>query len=83
MELEFGKNVYKESLKLQEQGKDANQIAAILCDQDADGHNYGIGIILTGAGKPAATSSTLLEYAEKELTDSGLGSYRNSNKLLA
>jgi hypothetical protein len=82
MELEFGKKVYKESLKLQEQGKDANQIAAILCDQDTDGHNYGIGIILTGEGKPATTSSTLLEYAKKELADSGLGSYRNSNKLL-
>ncbi len=82
MKLEFGKKVYEESLKLQEQGKDANQIAAILCDQDDDGHNYGIGIILTGEGKPAATSSTLLEYAKKELADSGLGSYRNSNKLL-
>lgn len=83
MDLKFGEQVKKEAARLQEQGKDANQIAAILCDQDKDGHNYGIGIILNGDGQPASTSSVLLEYLRKELEESSLGNYMNSNKILA
>lgn len=66
MKLDFGENVYDRSRVLAEQGKDVNQIAKVLCDQDPEGYNYGIGVILGGDGRPAATSSTLLEYAVAE-----------------
>lgn len=82
MNLEFGKKVYEQALKLQEQGKDANQIAKILCDQDKEGHNYGIGIVLDGNGQPMATSSTLLEYTAAELELSKSGKYMNSNAIM-
>jgi hypothetical protein len=82
MDLQFGKNVYEQSLKLQEQGKDANQIAKILFDQDSKGHNYGIGIVLDGNGQAMATSSTLLEYLSAELELSKRGRYMNSNALM-
>lgn len=82
MDLQFGKQVYEQSQKLLEQGKDVNQIAKILCDQDKAGYNYGIGIILCGDGKPMPSSPTLLEYAAKELASSIKGDYMNSNKIL-
>ena len=37
MYLQFGKQVYEHALTLQKQGKDASQIAKILCDQDPGG----------------------------------------------
>ncbi len=82
MEQKFGNQVYEKMRQLQEQGKDVNQIAKILFDQDPQGHNYGIGIILDGKGQPAVTSSTLLEYASAELEQSKAGTYMNSGKVL-
>ena len=82
MDLQFGQSVYEQAQKLQQQGRDANQTAKILCDQDKEGHNYGIGIVLDGNGQPAVTSSTLLQYAATELENSKLGTYMNSNKVL-
>ena len=82
MEREFGTRVYEKARTLQEQGRDVNQIAKILCDQDPDGHNYGIGIVLDGKGQPAVTSSTLLGYTRAELDASTSGTYMNSNKIL-
>ncbi len=82
MSLEFGKKVHEQAVKLLNQGQDPNLIVKVICDQDPDGHNYGIGIILTGDGKPMATSATLLEYTRKELTVCEEGTYMNSNKIL-
>jgi hypothetical protein len=77
----FGEAVIAEAQKLREAGLDANQIAGALCKKDPQGKNYGIGIILGKEGKPLPTSPTLLEYAEKELRESGSGSYLNSDAL--
>jgi len=82
MDLEFGKKVYGQALELQEQGKDPNQIAKILCDRDNEGSNYGIGIVLGGDGQAAATSAVLLEYASLELELSKRGTYMNSGAIL-
>jgi aspartate/tyrosine/aromatic aminotransferase len=79
---EFGNSVYEKAQKLAEEAKDANQIAKVLCDQDPQGHNYGIGIMLDGHGRPMGTSSALLEYAFKELETSGEGNYMNSAGLM-
>jgi len=80
--LAFGEKVYQESLKLKEEGRDANQIAKILAEKDPEGHNYGIGIVLDGEGKPMDSSSVLLEYASAELGLSGAGTYMNSAKIM-
>src|SRR5882672_9553406 len=77
----FGDDVMAEAQKLRASGLDANQIAGILCKKDPQGKNYGIGILLGRDGKPMPTSPTLLEYVEKELKDSGSGSYFNSDAL--
>lgn len=77
----FGDDVIAEAEKLREAGLDANQIAGILCKKDPQGKNYGIGILLGKDGKPMPTSPTLLEYVERELKDSGSGSYLNSDAL--
>jgi hypothetical protein len=82
VQLAFGNQVYDRALALAEQGKDANQIAKVLCDQDPEGYNYGIGVILGGDGKPAATSSTLLEYTVAELQRCDRGGYANSAVLM-
>ena len=81
METFFGDDVIAEAKKLRDAGLDANQIAGILCKNDPQGKNYGIGILLGKDGKPLPTSPTLLEYVEKELKDSGSGSYFNSDAL--
>src|SRR5688572_28250559 len=75
----WGDDVIAESARLKASGLDANQIAGILCKKDPQGNNYGIGILLGREGKPLATSPTLLEYVEKELRESGSGSYFNSD----
>ena len=80
MSVEFGAQVNEKAKQLADQGKDPNQIAKILFDQDDQGSNYGIGIILTGKGKPMATSPVLLEYISRELENCGPGSYMNSAK---
>jgi hypothetical protein len=77
----FGDEVIAEAQKLRESGLDANQIAGILCKKDPQGKNYGIGILLGRDGKPMPTSPTLLGYVEKELKESGQGSYFNSDAL--
>jgi hypothetical protein len=76
---QFGDTVIAEAARLRQTGLDANQIAAILCKQDPQGKNYGIGILLGGNGKPLPTSPTLLEYVQRELQESGNGSYLNSD----
>ena len=80
MALEFGSQVNEKAKQLIKQGKDPNQIAKILFDQDDKGYNYGIGIILSGKGEPMPTSPTLLEYIISELNVSKKGSYMNSAK---
>src|SRR5580698_5674596 len=77
----FGDEVIAEAQKLRDAGLDANQIAGILCKKDPQGKNYGIGILLGKDGKPLPTSPTLLEYVEKEIKESGSGSYFNSDAL--
>ena len=77
----FGDDVLLQSAKLRESGLDANQAAGILCKADPQGKNYGIGILLGKDGRPVPTSPTLLEYVEKELRDSGSGTYLNSDSL--
>jgi len=78
---DFGNEVIAQAGKLRESGLDANQIAGVLCKNDPLGKNYGIGILLGKDGKPLPTSPTLLEYVEKELRESGSGSYFNSDGL--
>lgn len=82
MSTEFGQQVYEQAQHLQQQGKDANQIAKILCDQDTDGHNYGIGIVLVGDGKPLPTTDILLQATEEAVRASTSGTYLNSAKRL-
>ncbi len=82
MDLNFGQQVREEALRLASSGKDANQIAKILFDQDDQGANYGIGILLDNQGQPMETSATLLEYVTTELGRSGKGNYMNSAKLM-
>lgn len=82
MSLEFGNKVHEQAKELLSQGQDPNMLVKKICDQDPEGHNYGIGIMLKGDGKPMASSATLLDYAQKELASSGLGDYMNSNKNL-
>jgi aspartate/tyrosine/aromatic aminotransferase len=79
----FGASVQRRAEELAAQGKDANQIAKIVCDQDPEGCNYGIGILLDGQGLAWPTSPTLLDYARKELDGSGLGTYMNSAGLMS
>lgn len=82
MELKFGQHVYEQAQELRQQGKDANQTAKVLCDRDQDGHNYGIGIVLGGDGKPVATTDILLHYTEAEVKGSTIGTYSNSAALM-
>src|SRR6202158_2274615 len=77
----FADEVIAEAQKLRGSGLDPNQIAGMLCKRDPQGKNYGIGILLGKDGKPLPTSPTLLEYVEKELRESGSGSYVNSDAL--
>lgn len=77
----FGEEVLATAQKLREGGLDANQIAGVLCKKDPLGKNYGIGILLGRDGKPMPTSPTLTSYVQKELQESGLGSYFNSDAL--
>jgi hypothetical protein len=79
---QFGESVRQEADRLKESGIDPNQIASVLWKNDTMGRNYGIGIILDGKGRPAATSGTLLEYAKQEVAASVEGDYRNSNAIL-
>ncbi|MCB4755936.1 MAG: aminotransferase class I/II-fold pyridoxal phosphate-dependent enzyme [Elusimicrobia bacterium] len=82
MDTAFGLSVKKEADKLKEAGMDPNQLANALWKKDAAGFNYGIGIILDEQGRAMASSATLLEYAKREVEESALGDYRNSNAIL-
>lgn len=82
MDMTFGQTVQEEARRLAAAGKDANQIAKILCDRDPEGCNYGIGIILEGDGRPMGSSSTLLEYTRAELEESRAGVYMNSAAMM-
>jgi hypothetical protein len=82
MDLAFGEAVFSEARKLAASGKDPNQIANILFQKDPAGHNYGIGIMLGGDGKPLRTSPTLMEYFRSEIDGSQSGSYMNSAALI-
>ncbi len=81
MNIDFGDQVLEKAQELSRQGIDPNQAAKVLFDQDPEGRNYGIGIILGGDGKPYPTSPTLLAYARKEIERSGAGTYMNSDRL--
>ena len=82
MDIQFGRRVVENAQELIASGKDANQSAKVLFDQDPQGHNYGIGIILDGEGKPAKSSATLSEYLSAELQGCDTGVYMNSAKLM-
>lgn len=82
MDRDFGQSVQRKAGELQQAGKDANQSAKILFDQDPQGYNYGIGIILDGKGTPAESSATLARYLKAELETCSSGSYMNSAKLM-
>lgn len=64
-------------MELAAAGKDVNQIAALLCGDDPDGHNYGIGIMLAGNGKPMSKSAMLMAKTCDKLTAS-TAKYYNS-----
>lgn len=83
MKSSFGTVVQRAAETLSAQGKDANQIAKIVCDQDPDGYNYGIGIVVDGMGKAWPTSETLLDQARAEIGNSLLGEYMSTASLAA
>lgn len=82
MNHELARAVMQKAEELARLGRDPNQIASILCDQDPEGRNFGIGIVLGRDGRPLPTSPTLLEYTSAELGASGSGSYKHSAAVL-
>ena len=82
MNFQFGNQVKNEALRLEGTGKDPNQIANILCKQDSQGHNYGIGIVLDGNGQAMPSSPTLLDYVMAELEHCLKGNYLNSAEIM-
>ena len=82
MDYQFGASVQREAERLLASGKDVNQIAAILCDKDPRGSNYGVGIVLMGNGRPMDTSATLLKHVVAEAQAATSGRYMNSAKLM-
>ena len=83
MKPSFGAAVLRTAEALSVQGKDANQISKIVCDQDPDGYNYGIGIVVDGKGRAWPTSETLLNHARAEIDHSLLGEYMSTASLAA
>ena len=81
MKFSFGTAVQRAAASLSTQGKDANQIAKIVCDQDPEGYNYGIGIVVDGQGRAWPTSETLLNHARAEIDNSLLGEYMSTASL--
>lgn len=82
-ESEFAESIQSRARALAVDGKDANQIAKILCDADPAGHNYGIGIVLDSDGRAMSSSETLLAYTRREIEESGRGNYQSSAAILA
>ena len=83
MKPSFGAEVQRTAEALSAQGKDANQIAKIVCDQDPQGYNYGIGIVVDGRGRAWPTSETLLDHARVEIGNSLAGEYMSTGSLAA
>lgn len=83
MKPSFGNAVQRTAEALGAQGRDANQIAKIVCDQDPDGYNYGIGIVVDGKGRAWPTSGTLLNHARAEIDNSLFGEYMSTSSLAA
>ncbi len=83
MKPSFGAAVQRTAEALNAQGNDANQIAKIVCDQDPDGYNYGIGIVVDGRGKAWPTPGILLNHARAEIENSLLGEYMSTASLAA
>lgn len=81
MSVPFGQSVVEKAKELAGQGKDANQIAKIVFDQDGAGYNYGIGILLNNKGQAWPTSPTLLNRVRAELDNSVRGDYMNTTGL--
>lgn len=81
--LEFGAAVAGRAEEMAGAGKDANQIASILCGEDPEGRNYGIGVVLGGDGKPVAGSPTLKKWLLREVEENTAGTYLNSTKIHA
>ncbi|MXZ73955.1 MAG: aminotransferase class I/II-fold pyridoxal phosphate-dependent enzyme [Gemmatimonadetes bacterium] len=81
MKPSFGTAVLRTAEALSAQGKDANQIAKFVCDQDPDGYNYGIGIVVDGKGRAWPTSETLLNHARAEIDHSLAGEYMSTASL--
>ena len=79
----YGAEVQRSAEALGAQGKDANQIAKIVCDRDPDGYNYGIGIVVDGRGRAWPTSETLLNHARVEIGNSLFGEYMSTASLSA
>ena len=80
---DFAESVRNRARALAAEGRDANQIAKILCDADPDGHNYGIGIVLDSDGRAMTSSETILKYTLQEIEGSGRGNYQSSAAILA
>ena len=83
MKPSFGAAVQRTAEALSARGRDANQIAKIVCDQDPDGYNYGIGIVVDGKGRAWPTSETLLNHARAEIDNSLRGEYMSTSSLAA
>lgn len=81
--MEFGAGVAERAEKLAAAGKDANQIASILCGEDPEGRNYGIGVVLGGDGRPVPGSPTLKKWLLREVEENTAGTYLNSAKIHA
>lgn len=81
MKPSFGAAVQRTAEALSAQGRDANQIAKIVCDQDPEGYNYGIGIVVDGKGRAWPTSGILLSQARTEIENSLLGEYMSTASL--
>lgn len=79
----FGDDVRRAAEALSAQGRDANQIAKIVCDRDPEGFNYGIGIVLDGRERVWPTSETLLDYVRTEIGNSLVGEYMSTVSLSA
>lgn len=81
MTTSFGAAVQQAAEALGAQGKDANQVAKIVCDQDPDGYNYGIGIVVDGQGRAWPTSETLLSRSRAEIELSLFGEYMSTGTM--
>ena len=78
MNSSFGSTVMKKAEALIASGMDANQISKLVCDQDPEGYNYGIGIVVDGYSKAWPSSKILLNYSREEIGKSLIGEYMST-----